>query len=338
MTSLYPASLSLSSVLEQPIGRATLLESQAEAQLCGPAGSLSRQLAGLYDEVGGSLSELLALPPDLPPRRPHPWSLLTEHEHPGWPLLALAQPPVLGELATRRVLVHLATAHVAMEVARCRAWAQEAPPRSVHELLLGSVPPEWSGTWLGLLSAVLTVQTSHALMHTWGLLSAYVGLETGLKEAVARDLLERLRASPGLTSQPAELAALALWASLAPLHGGWPQPGAPQVRALAGAMRRLPEQTLTAPLPHPRRLLEHLRSLLPSLTDAEFLPLSEQVYRGVSPVGEAALRLSSGQLLHRSPGQVGYWFRRAGQLYVVTVTPQLSERGGLVVEGWQWNL
>lgn len=338
MTSPGSVGFPLSSVLERPVGRATLLEPPAEAQLCGPAGSLSRQLARLYDGVGESLSELLNLPPDLPPRRPHPWSLLTEHEHPGWPLLALAQPPVLGELATRRVLVHLTTAHVAMEAARCQAWAQEAPPRSVHEPLLGSVPPEWSGTWLGLLSAVLTVQTSHALMHTWGLLSAYVGLETGLKEAVARDLLARLRASPELTSQPAELAALTLWAALTPLHGGWPQPGAAQVRALAGAMRRLPEQTVTAPLPHPRRFLEHLRSLLPSLTDAEFLPLSEQVYGGLTPAGEAALRLSSGQVLHRSPGRVAYWFRRAGQLYVVTVTPQPSEGGGLVVQGWQWTL
>lgn len=329
--------LRLPEALGRGVGRGTLLEGNAETQLCPRHGTLTTQLARLHDAVGLHVHRLVGTPPDLPPRKPHPWTLLTEHEHAAWPIMALSHPPVLPAGNTLHVVRHLATAHLAMEASRCHQWAADSHTRDGYEPLRQSLPPDAQGTWAGVTTTVLTVQAQHAMLHGWGVLSAHVGLQHHWRQHAAHQILQAVTAAPGLLADPAALACTTLWATLSLLHGDLPRQPEAQVQQLARAMRTLPERTVTAPLPSPARLKQHLLHLLPDLTDAEFHGLAGHLYGRVTGDPAAALRHASGQLLTRAPGHTAYWLRRAGQVQVVTIV-QPPQAGGLDVRAWHWNL
>ncbi|RJF71016.1 hypothetical protein D3875_04885 [Deinococcus cavernae] len=328
---LLPAALAL------PLGRGTLLDAGAEAQLCPAAGSLATQLARLHDDVGEHLHRLTGTRPDLPRRKPHPWTVLTEREHPAWPLMALGHPPVIAADSTPHLVRHLATAHLAMDAARCHHWAADTHARDGYEPLRRSLPAEQQGTWAGVSATVLTVQAQHAMLHGWGVLSAYVGLHHEWRQHAARQILSAVTTQPDLLNDPSTLAATTLWATLSLLHGDLPRPPGVQVGNAARALRSLPEHTVTAPLPNPSRLCRHLQALLPGLTDQEFGSLADHLYGQVSTSPETTLRHTSGQLLTRAPGHTAYWLRRAGQVQVITVV-SAQDAGGLDVRAWHWNL
>lgn len=331
-------SLSLQVALTRPVGRGTLLDSGAESQLSSQ-GSLGTQLARLHDQVGIHMHRLVGTSPDLPPRKPHPWTVLTEHEHPVWPLMALSHPPVLPAGHTIHAIRHLATAHLAMDAARCHAWAASPPSRDGYEALRLSLPAEHQSTWAGVVATILTVQAQHAMLHGWGVLSAYAGLHHEWREHAARQVLSALTQEPQLLGQPPALAATTLWASLALLHGDLPRPhtDSHQVGHLARAMRTLEGRTHTAPLPHPARLRQHLQTLLPSLTEEEFRGMADHLYGRVLRDQDSTLRHTAGQLLTRAPGHTAYWLRRAGQVQVVTIVqPRPGE--ALDVRAWHWTL
>lgn len=325
--------------LTESLGRATLLEPAAEWQLCPQQGSLSNQLVRLYDAVGLHLNTLTGTHPDLPPRKPHQWTVLTEHEHPGWALLALSQPPVISADDTPLIVRHLVTAHVAMEPARCREWARQTHERDGFEPLRRALPAGVQDTWVGLVASILTVQAQHAMLHGWGVLSAYVGLHPELKIQAAHDVLAALSRDPDLLERPQELAEVTLWATLGVLHGGLPRPSAhdPQgISKLARALRSVSKEAVVAALPHPTRLYAQLRESLPSLTQPEFEGMADYLY-GVKVADQrTTLQHTSGQPLTCAPGQCAYWLRRAGQVQVVTSTQVAG--GGLEVRAWHWNL
>lgn len=327
---------SLQQALNSPVGRATLLEPEAERQLCPAGGTLCNQLARLYDAVGSELAALTGTPPDLPPRKPHRWSILTEHEHVAWPMMALSQPPVIPAGQALQIVRHLATAHIAMDMERCRQWARDRHERDGYEPLRRTLPAEAQDTWAGIIATILAVQAQHAMLHGWGVLSAYVGLHPELKAEAARQILHALMSTPQKLAQPAELAATTLWATLTVLHGGADRPAPPELTLLARALRTLPQRMEVAALPHPRRLHDHLLRLLPDLTETEFQAMAAHLYGRQEVDAETTLKHTSGLPLKRAPGQTAYWLRRAGQVQVVTVTRGADDT--LEVRAWQWNL
>ena len=329
--------LLLPEALTLEVGRSTVLDVSAETQLCSRHGSLTTQLARLYDDVATHLHPLVGTTPDLPPRKPHPWTILTEHEHAAWPIMALSHPPVIPARNTPHIIRHLATAHRAMEAARCHAWAADPHTRDGYEPIRQNLPAQQQTTWAGVTATVLTVQAQHAMLHGWGVLSAFVGLQHEWRQYTARQVLQAITTEPHLLTHPAELAATTLWATLTLLHGNLPRPAGNEVQALARALRSLPDRTVTAPLPSPARLRQHLQTLLPALTDAEFTGMTDHLYGKVTSTPETTLKLTSGHLLTHAPGRTAYWLRRAGQVQIVTIV-QDHPTAPLDVRAWHWNL
>lgn len=324
----------LAQMLLTPLGRSTPLEAEAERQLTGEHGTLTTQLGRLLDAVGDELRELLGVRPDLPPRRAHPWTLLTEHESQLWPMLALSRLPTVPPLGTARIARHLATAHLAMEVGRCRAWAHEPEPREVTEGLLSALVGEQPPTWADLLSAVITVQAHHLMLHSWGVLSAYVGLNTGLRLETARTMRRRVQEQPELCASPPELAAELLWASLGLLHGGLPRPEAAGLRQLAHAMRSLPERTVLATLPEPVALAAQLQDLLPRLPTGARRELAERL-SGRQPTD--AHQTTTGLLIVCEAGCTALWLRRAGEVQLI-VGSAVGGQPYPQVSAWRWRI
>ncbi|WP_291426025.1 hypothetical protein [Deinococcus sp.] len=316
------------------IGRGTVIDQEAQRQLIGPEGTLSTQLCRLLD---GSLSEvrgLLEVRADLPPRRPHSWALLTEFENAAWPIVALSHPPALSALETARIARHLAVSHVAMDQANYRQWAQKKDNQDGTEALLRELCGEQPPTWATLLTAVTTVQVRLTMLHTWGVLSAYLGLNHGCLVEAARFLLARLNEHPALIEQPGPYAAQALWASLWLLHGGLPLGSPAQLDLLARSLRTLPERTAWAELPELETLYAQLGDILPELTPAARRELSESLH-GIRPTDPHIV--TTGLAASQRPGQMAYWLRRANEVQlVVCKAPAPGEL--LNVYAWRWKV
>lgn len=301
----------LRGALSHPVGRGTRLDPDAEAQLLGAQGSLTRQLARLHAAAEEEVRTLLGLRADLPPRRAAGWTLLTEGEHPAWGLLALGDPPPISAASAARLAVHLAAAHQALDRSQARAWAAEQ----------GAAP---TATWGDLLAEVSSTQTAHALLGRWGVLSAFVGLHPGDREQARTLLRAELNAAP----TPTALAEASVWSALHPLHGGLPRPGRARIAALAASLREKAEAR--GPLPEHAALSAELAALLPSLSGEEVARMAEQLHGAPTPPGEDAV--SGIRLVHR-PGEVAYWLRRRRQVQLITCT-----RPEVEVRNWVWDL
>lgn len=318
-------------------GRGVTLLPDAERQVLGGPGSLTRQLSGVYDDVTERVRVALRVPADLPARRAHPWTLLTEHESPLWPLLALKDPPPLTAAQVARLVRHLGSAHQAMPADRARqlgAPGAGAPPDATDALiatLCGGAPP----TWAALLAGLLTARAHHLLLGSWGVLSAFVGAHPDLRVQGARQLRAALLADPALAARPADLARWALWSALTPLHGGADPPGTlEEAVRLARGLRSLPQRTQAHALPDPAALAAHLRAWLPDLPDADLDRHAAALHAGqAGGPGDAGVGLA---LLVR-PGRAAYWLRVGSQVQLIVSE---AGRGGAgaewVVWSWQW--
>ncbi len=320
------------------IGRGTVIDQEAQRQLTGAEGTLSTQLCRLLDRSLSEVRGLLEVRADLPPRRPHSWTLLTEFENAAWPILALSHPPALSALETARIARHLAVSHVAMDQANYRQWAQKKDGQDGTEALLRELGSEMGDdqppTWATLLAAVTTVQVQLTMLHTWGVLSAYLGLNHGCRVEAARFLLARLNEQPALIEQPGPYAAQALWASLWLLHGGLPLGSPDQLDLLARSLRTLPERTVRAELPDLQTLYAQLGDILPELTPAARRELSESL-RGIQPTDPHIV--TTGLAASQQPGQMAYWLRRANEVQLI-VCKAAAPGEPLNVYAWRWKV
>lgn len=331
---MTPAPPTLADSLTLPLGRGTFLEPEAQRQLTGEVGTLTTQLCELLDASLSEVRELIEVRPDLPARRPHPWTVLTEFENAAWPMLALSRPPAILVPATARMVRHLATAHLAMDMGRCRQWANEPAEREGTEPLLRALTAGDAPTWAALITAITTVQTQHVMLHSWGVLSAYVGLNVELRLRAAQTLLSALERTPALCQNPSEFAAEALWAALTLLHGGLPRPSTTEIKQLAHAMRTLPERTFVGILPESPDLLRQLAELLPTLGKAARHELADRL-SGLLPTD--ANQMTTGISALSQPGQTAFWLRRAGEVQLITCCAQMPN-DPLEVRAWRWRL
>lgn len=327
----------LAESLASPLGRGTFIEQDAQCQLTGSAGTLTTQLCELLDASLSELRSLLEVRADLPPRRPHPWTVLTEFEHATWPILALSRPPALSVTATTRIVRHLATAHLAMDMGRSRQWAQAPALREGTEPLLDVLTEgqaDKTATWAALITAITTIQTQHVMLHGWGVLSAYVGLNLDLRIRAAQALLAALERQPELCQDPVSFAAEALWAALTLLHGGLPRPSTPEIKQLARAMRTLPERTFVGILPEPVDLTRQLAELLPTLAKGPRHELADRL-SGLLPTDPNLM--TTGITALSQPGQTAIWLRRAGEVQLITCCTRTAT-DPLEVRAWRWRL
>lgn len=309
--------MKLSAVLPEPVGRAAFLSLEAEAQLVGPGESLVSQLSRLLQGMEPELRTLLGMQADLPPRAPLPWTLLTEGEHPGWPLLALSDPPALPAAAAARLVTHLATAYQVMPAAQRRQWAERNTPAQ----------PE-TPSWARLLAELAVAQAVPALLGFWGVLSACVGLNVRHRPQAAALLeAELLRLGTELT-QPGPLAAAAAWSALWPLHGGLPFPGRAEVIRVAQALRAPRPQP--SPLPDEPQLQKWLTGQLPQLSEEALGQLAAQLHGRHPTLGQDP---SSGICLSCEPGAVAYWLRRRREVQLVTCSGPEAKVGN-----WVWSV
>lgn len=309
--------MNLADALAQPLGRAAFLTSDAEAQLLGPGGALASQLAALSAGVGTALGELLTLPVNPLPRRPLPWTLLTEGEHPGWALLALSDPPALSAAGCAQLAAHLAAAPQVVSAAQRRAVAEQAPEKSL--------PP----TWADLLAERSVIQAAQALLSHWGVLAAYVGLNPHHRPRATELLWAELLGKQGAQlTQPLSLASAALWAALWPLHGGLPRPEQSDVVRLATALRQPAEAC--GPLPPEADLARSLAESLPGL-DAAHVAAAARTLRWGNVAGADP---GSGVCLSCQPGASAYWLRRRREVQLITCSgPGAAVRNRV----WTWE-
>lgn len=315
----------LAQALLRPVQRGTIIESDSERQLLGPGGSLVSQLCRLFDQVGAELRDMLSLQPDLPPRRPHAWGLLTEDETPAWALMALRNPPPISATHTARLIRHLTSAHQAMPVQRARAWAATAAGGDLADQMLAELSGSQPPTWAMLVAVSVSVQAQHAMLSQWGVLSAYVGLAPQLKTAAAQQVLKALQSDCLLIKHPARLTEVALWSVLGLLHGGLACPDRAQIMALAKAMRSL--QSIEEVVPSAAALGEALATILNQAT----LPLGEIVSEMWSGRCSSTSDPIIGVQIVFQPGETAYWFRRGRQV-------QLIGCRNATVCAWNWTL
>lgn len=295
-------------------GRGVLLPAEAEAQLL-PGGTLSRQVARLCAGVEPALADLLGQRrPPVPARAPG-WTLLTEGEHPLWPALALSDPPPLSPAQSRAVADFLAAGPPLPP-------SGVAPPALRRAAEAGRTGED--GTWGEVLTRQLSTGVSRALLGSWGLLSACVGL-AGTRAAQGH-LGEALSADPGLCERPKALAEAALWAGLFPLHGGLPTPSRPAMQALAGALRGF-EGRAPQPWPEPAELLACLASGLPGWDRPALERAAAELTAGRGASGQDP---TVGVRLSGAPGAVAYWLRRRGEVWL------LAFPGG-EARAWVWQ-
>lgn len=291
--------MNLADALARPLGRATFLTPDAEAQLVGPGGALASQLAALLGGVGEALPTLLGQRADLPPRPARPWTLLTEGEHPGWSLLALSDPPALTPAESARLAAHLAGARATLPAAQRRAWAAGQAGAAA--------------TWAELLAAQSVAQAAQALLGHWGVLSACVGLSGRHRPHAAALVQAELLGEHGAAlTRPEPLACAALWAALWPLHGGLPRPGQGEVLRLAVSLRPPPQRC--GPLPTESELAGLLAASLPTLNPAQIETAARALRRGEAGNADPG----SGVCLSCQPGAVAYWLRRRREVQLVT--------------------
>ena len=306
--------MNLADALALPLGRATFLTPDAEAQLLGPGGALASQLAALSGGVGEALRTLLGQQAELPPRPTLPWTLLTEGEHPGWPVLALSDPPALTPVEGAHLAAQLAGAR-ALPAAQRRAWAAGQTGAAAT-------------TWAEVLAERSVSQATQALLGHWGVLLACVGLNPLHRPRAAEWLRAELLGENGAAlTHPGPLASAALWAALWPLHGGLPLPEQPDVVRLATALRQPPEQC--GPLPTEAELARLLAEVLPGLDTVNVELAARTLHRGEAGGADPG----SGVCLGCRPGAVAYWLRRRREVQLVTCSgPGAAVRNRV----WAW--
>lgn len=332
-----PSLTALSAALEQPIGRGTLISRSTAAQLLDGGGQgVRRTLAEhLWEVAADTVAELHVLlggePVPRPARLPE-WALLTESEHPTWPLLALSQPPALASAASARVAYAQWTHPQPLSWARCRTLAQGGHGQQPLPLLEALGWLSLKLTWGQLLAVHLTVQAHQLTLPLWGVLSAHIGLQTDYRRQAAADLWEVMRS--GLPPAPSALAQAAGWAVLRPLHGGLPLQRA-QVESLIADLRTFSARPAPVSLPSMPELAHLLSRRFgergPELA-AQFMAQVQDPHEDI--FGQTP---QTGLVLLAQPGQIAYWLRRGGQVQLMTATMNAPEET-ISLQSWVWDL
>lgn len=327
----------LATVLERPIGRGTIVDQATAAQLLPKDGPLTRQLTQFFQATAGELRKIFAQPPEKYTSNFPDWALLTEHEHPTWPLLALSRPPALPSDLTAQMVRQLASHPVLLSPERCRTLAQTTSAQPELAAFEGQAL-----TWGQVLALLVTARAYQAALPLWGVLSAHIGLHTSYRREAAADLWQELCLTPPTVGLDAPmLAQAAAWAALRPLHGGLKFSEAGQhLFALLHELQTLPTRTTSSPLPSRAGVAEAFAAQFPALQspafpeEAETLAQSfwQQLHHPQDNIfGETP---QTGLLLLREPGRVVYWLRRAGSVQLVAA--QVGQ--AVSVQSWVWTI
>lgn len=296
---------SLADALPLPVGSSVVIPADTEAQLLGAHGTLANRFRALCAQTDAMIRELTAQPKDLFPQDWSRWTLLTEHEHPTWPMLALARPPALNPTQTAHCVAHLLQARMPTHPAQLL--------RTTHEPLPDS--------WGALLARQLKKQASRAILPSWGILAAYVGLTQ------SRSLLPDLLNTPQLLHDPSALARHCLWNALTPLHGGL---DAPYLLEETLSLLRLWSRE---PLPAPKDELLPYPRLAASLEAHGIWEAREMAALLLHELREYPDN-QTGRALRNEPACSLYWLRRGHKVVLVVVTMELSPR----IESVVWHM